>query len=189
LFATDGNFYVDRARYHYTLTITLSRNQLRYAKLVQQMIARIIGKKPRIDIKLKTVRLVMRGKAILELLQRYLIWKGRKTHTISFRESSLGLSLEFLRGVLRGLVAGDGNVYAPKHRIAFGVVSERLARQYSSILERFGIASHTYPVRYVGKRTLYHVHVTGRANLEKFKLRVGLTDPAKSGQLSSALRP
>jgi len=189
LFATDGSFFVDRQRYQYTLTITLSRSQVRYAQLVQRMIEGVIGKKPRIDTKQNCVQLVTRRKAILGFLKKYLAWEGRKTYSIRFRETALGLSVEFARGVLRGLIAGDGNVYPPKHRIAFGVVSKRLAEQYSGLLEMFGIASHTYVVHYKDKKSLYHVHVTGRRNLEKFKLRVGLTDPARGEQLDSALRP
>lgn len=72
---------------------------------------------------------------------------------------------------------------------SLSAVSRKLAAQFPFLLTRFGIPSHTYSVRYTGKRKLYHVHVTGRENLGKFKLRVGLTDPAKNKLLSLALRP
>lgn len=188
LFATDGCFYIDKKRYHYTLTISLSKYQLHYAKIVQRFIERIIGKRPRIDVKVSMVQLVVRGKAILGFLRHYLAWRGRRAHTIHFLGSALSLDDDFLRGVIRGLIAGDGGVYQPKRRLAFGVVSRRLAQQYSDLLAKFGISSNTYSVRYPGKKTLHHVHVTGNANIEKFKLRVGLTDPAKNRQLNLASR-
>ena len=77
---------------------------------------------------------------------------------------------------------------ACQQRGEFGVVSRRLARQFVSLLKDFGIPSNTYPVKYEGKKTLYHVHVTGRINIQKFKIRVGLTDPTKEIELNLALR-
>ena len=188
LFATDGCFYVDKKRYHYTFTVSLSKNQHRYAIIVQKMIQRIIGKRPRIDVKKRMVQLVVRGKAIYSFLKRFLEWRGRKSHSIHFKDSALRLGKVFLKGILRGLIAGDGSVYPPKHRVSFGVVSRRLARQFVSLLKDFGIHSNTYPVKYEGKKTLYHVHVTGRINIQKFKIRVGLTDPTKERELNLALR-
>ncbi len=188
LFATDGCFYIDKKRYHYTLTITLSKYQFPYAKVVQGMIGRIVGKRPRLDVKAKSIQLVMRGKSILSFLRRYLSWEGRRTYSIRFRRSSFRLGKEFLRGVVRGLIAGDGNVYPPKRRISFGVVSRRLALQFLWLLHKFGMTASIYSVRYENRKTLYHVHASGLENAEKFKLRIGLTDPAKNRQLSLALR-
>jgi intein/homing endonuclease len=189
LFAADGCFYIDKKRYHYTLTITLSKYQLPYARIVQRMMERIIGKKPRIDMKDKSIQLVARGKPILSFLHLYLCWKGRRTYSIHFRSPSLRLGTGFQRGILRGLIAGDGNVYPPKRRVSFGVVSKSLAQQFLLLLRKFGIAAKMYSVEYTDKRTLYHVHFSGLEKLKKFKLRVGLTDPAKDRQLGLALRP
>ena len=189
LSAADGCFYIDRRRYQYTMTITLSEAQSPYAEIIQKSIAKIVGKRPRIDMKKKAVQIVLRGKAVLEFIRRFLTWEGIRSHTIRFRRSALALGSPFLRGVIRGLVAGDGGVYPPKRRISFGVVSKRLASQYAEILTNFGIESHIYPVQYVRKKTLYHVQITGKTNLEKFKLRIGLTDPAKRLRLNLALRP
>ncbi len=188
LFATDGNFYTDKKRYHYTLTISLSRNQLEYAYKMQDIIQSICGKRPRIDVKARIVKIVIRSKAMLAFLKHFLEWKGRKSHSIHLKDSALLLGRDFLKGVIRGLVTGDGGVYPPKHRIAFGVVSSKLARQFCALLLKFEIPSHLYSVPYKGKKTLFHVHVTGRINLQKFKLRVGLTDPLKDNQLTFALR-
>ena len=188
IFATDGCFYVDMKRYHYTLSISLSKDQLQYAKILQGTIERIVGKRPRIDVKKGIAQLVMRGKAILGFISHFLVWEGRKAHSIRFRQAVLHFRKDFLRGVLRGLLAGDGSVYAPKHRLSFGVVSKKLAHQFAALLRKFSITSHVYPVPYKGKKTLYHVHVTGKTNIRKFKIRVGLTDPVKKGELNLALR-
>lgn len=130
----------------------------------------------------------MYGREILPFLKRYLWWRGRRTHTICLKRRTLGMNKEFLRGVIRGLVAGDGSIYVPKGRISFGVVSKRLAEQYADILNKFGISSNSYSVPYAGKKTLYHVHVTERDNVRKFRQRIGLTDPAKRMQLALAVR-
>lgn len=189
LFAADGCFYHDARRYGYILLITLSRNQLSYARRMARITAKVLGRAPRIYSNRNALTLVTRGKAILPFLRRYMAWEGRKTHTIRFKSGVFTLGKPFLQGIARGLVAGDGGVYGPKRRVAFGVVSKRLALQYRSILSLFGIPSHLYPVDYAGKRTLYHVHVTGRASLRLFNERIGLTDPTKQLQLSQALRP
>lgn len=148
----------------------------------------ICGKRPRIDVKTKIVKIVLRCKEMLAFLKHFLEWKGRKAHSIRLKDSTLLLGRDFLKGVIRGLLAGDGGVYPPKHRIAFGVVSSKLARQFRALLTKSEIPSHLYSVPYKGKKTLHHVHITGRTNLQKFKLRVGLTDPLKDSQLTSALR-
>jgi len=101
IFVTDGCFYVDKKRYHYTLSISLSKNQHRYAKIVQKLVQGIIGKRPRIDIKARILQLVVRGKAILGFLRHFLTWEGRKAHTIHFAESALSLGKDFLRGAQR----------------------------------------------------------------------------------------
>jgi hypothetical protein len=188
LFAADGCFYIDKKRYHYTLSISLSENQLQYARMMQHAIGELIGKQPRMGVKRKMVQLVVRGKPLFAFLKHFLTWRGRKAHSIHFKDSALQLCEGFLRGVPKGLVAGDGNAYPPKRLIAFGVVSRKLAIQFGGFLSRFGIPSNRYSVPYEGKKTLHHVHVTRQRNLEKFKLRVGLTDPTKSEQLNLALR-
>jgi len=48
VFATDGNFYVDKKSYHYRLTIVLFENQRAYAKKLAGMVARVLGKMPNI---------------------------------------------------------------------------------------------------------------------------------------------
>lgn len=188
IFATDGCFYVDLKRYHYTLSISLSKDQRQYAKILQGMVERIVGKRPRIDVKKRMVQLVMRGKAVLGFISHFLVWQGRKAHSVHFRQAVLRLGKDFLRGVLRGLVAGDGGIYAPKHRLSFGVVSKKLVQQFVTLLKEFDIPSHVYSVSYEGKKTLHHVHVTGKLNIQKFKIRVGLTDPTKRRELNIALR-
>jgi len=95
---------------------------------------------------------------------------------------------KLLRGVIRGLVAGDGSIYVPTRRISFGVVSKRLVEQYASILRRFGITTKSYSVPYKGKRTFHQVYVTGSDNVRRFQKKIGLTDPAKLRQLDQALR-
>ncbi len=183
LFAADGCFYSDKKRYQYTLTITLSKYQMAYARLMRRIIHSILGKYPRIDTKRRAIQIVVRGRAILPFLQRYLVWEGRRTHSIRLTSYALGQCDEFLKGIVRGLVAGDGGISIQKPRIYFGVVSKRLALQYAQILTRFKIASHVYSQSYPWKKTLYHVVVGRRSELEKFKLRVGLTDPAKERRL------
>ncbi|MDV3293858.1 MAG: hypothetical protein LYZ70_06270, partial [Nitrososphaerales archaeon] len=136
----------------------------------------------------RTISIVLRGKQILPFLRRYLWWRGRRTHTIRLNENALRMNKKFLRGVIRGLVAGDGSIYIPRVRISFGVVSKRLAEQYASILGSFGIITHSYSVPYKGKRTMHHVYVTGSDKVRQFQLRIGLTDPAKLRQLEQALR-
>jgi intein/homing endonuclease len=188
IFASDGCFYVDSKRCHYTLIITLSRYQTEYARAVSEMFWHIFGRKARIEVRDRTVSVVARGKEILPFLRRYLWWRGRRSHTIKLSEFALGMNKGFLGGIIRGLVAGDGSIYVPKRRIAFGVVSKRLAEQYEEILTRLGIESNMYSVRYIGKKTLHHVHITNRENIRRFYLRIGLTDPHKRSQLRLIVR-
>ena len=188
IFASDGCFYIDTKRSHYTMIVTLSRYQLEYARLIGAMSWHIFGRKARLELKEKTVRIILMGKRILPFLKRYLWWRGRRSHNIRLTCYSLRMNRAFLRGIVRGLVAGDGGVYIPKRRIAFGVVSKRLAEQYADILMRLGIKSNLYSVRYKGKKTLHHVHITNQENIQRFILRIGLSDPYKRSQLDLIVR-
>lgn len=68
------------------------------------------------------------------------------------------------------------------------MVSPILARQFAALVRKFGFEPGAYSVEYEGKMTLYHVYLNGGEDLEKFKLRVSLTDPAKKEQVEAALR-
>jgi len=190
VFAADGCFYVERKTGHYKLTIDLSGYQMEYAERLVRIIRSILGKSPRIWVNKKghTIQLRLYGKPILGILKSYLAWEGRRSHTIAFRPKALRLGKPFLKGVLRGLIAGDGSIYLPRHRVHFGVVSGKLAQQYSFVLRGFGIPSHSNVTKYKGKKSLHSVVFSNLADVKKFKLRVGLTDPAKRKQLDDALR-
>ncbi len=189
LFASDGSYSFAHRSYHYRLELDLSDYQIEYALKVSDMIQEIFGKKPRIwvDKKAHMIQVRLYGKSISKVLRKFLRWRGRRTYTISFREDVLDFGMPFLKGIIRGLVAGDGSVYVPKSRISFGVVSAELARQYSSMLTRFGILSHSYTTHpRPGRHALHVVYISGADNVEKFKLRVSLTDPAKRKLLEAA---
>ncbi len=188
LFAADGCFYVDRRRYHYTMTISLSSYQNEYAEVVSEIITRVFGRKARIDVHDDSISVVLRGKGILPFLKKYLWWRGRRTYTIRFTDLALGMNKNFLRGIIRGLVAGDGSIYVPRRRVLFGVVSKRLAEQYTNLLREFGVAARSSSVSYKDKKTLHNVNVNTESEVKKFGQRIGLTDPVKRRLLDQALR-
>lgn len=190
LFAADGCFYIDHERYHYTLSFDLPANQLEYAEIVARMIVGVFGKRPSVWINKRAHTVVIRiwGKAIEPFLRGFLSWENRKTHTIRFRPKSLMLGRPFLRGIVRGLVAGDGSVSADMGMITFGVTSRHLALQYASILDEFRIEYRSYRTKREGRKPIYHVVVRGEKATGRFKSRIGLTDPAKLLLLKQPLR-
>lgn len=182
LFASDGCFIIDKKNYSYKLKISLSANQLVYSRRVCKIIKHIFNKPPmlQLDEQNKVINLVLNGKEIYGFLKQFLEWEINKSHTIKFRHETLESNKIFLAGIIDGLTIGDGGVYVPKNRIAFGSVSEILAHQYQSILNRFNIESNLYQVRYPHKKTLNHVHITGIENIMRFNRFIGLSDYSKN---------
>lgn len=181
-FASDGNFYADKKSYHYRVSIDLSAYQTDYAGKLSEIMEKVFGKMPWIwtSKRQRTILIRLYGKKIYALLRQFLQWRGNRTHTIAFKPFVFQLGKPFLKGVIRGLIAGDGSINVQKHRIHFGVTSGKLALQYSLMLEIFGIKSRTYRSKQEGKRACYNVLVTDLVFVRKFKLSIGLTDPAKA---------
>ncbi len=181
-FASDGSFYYDKKSYHYSVSIDLSAYQTDYAGQLSEIMQKVFGKMPWIwtNERQHTILVRLYGKKIYTLLRQFLWWRGNRTHTIAFKPFVFQLRKPFLKGVIRGLIAGDGSINVQKHRIHFGVTSRKLALQYSLMLERFGIKSHAYRSKQEGKRPCYHVLVSDLVLVKKFKLSIGLTDPAKA---------
>ena len=187
VFAGDGNFHFDAKTYHYKVSIELSEYQREYTEILADIMERVFAKKPRVWANRKKHSIVVRlyGKSLYALLRQFLRWRGNKTHTISFMPSSLSLGKIFLRGVIRGLVASDGSVDRRNRCITFGVTSKKLAEQFSEIVKVFGITSQLHRSKKKGRRRLCHIVTIGSIEmLEKFKLDIGLTDPARASLLT-----
>ncbi|TLY15551.1 MAG: hypothetical protein E6K86_06360 [Thaumarchaeota archaeon] len=187
LYASDGSFSFDPKSYHYKLSLALSQNQLDYAKIVSRMMINIFGKRPRLWIDKEKHYIILRlyGRDILRFLKKFIYWRGDKTHTIALRAKTLRLGKPFLRGIVRGLVAGDGWVARRGPRIGFGVTSRRLASQYRDMLNLFRIETRWREAKKRGRKTLYVVQVSRKSEVEKFKLRIGMTDPVKNRVLGA----
>lgn len=186
VFAADGNFLFDAEGYEYKIAIDLTDYQTEYAEILAGIIERIFGKRPRVrlDRKRHTINVRLYGKAIYSLLRQFLWWGENKTHSIAFKRSSFRLGKAFLRGVVRGLVAGDGSVSIRNNCISFGVTSKRLAKQYAEMLSIFGIESHWYtPKRRRSRAPCHSVTIRGDM-LKQFKTNIGLTDPVRARLLA-----
>lgn len=187
-FMGDGGFYFGK-NYKYSLVFFLSLKEIEYAKYLSDIINEIFGKKPNIwiDKKRKIIRITLMGKEIYDVLKKYLYWSENKTHSICLKDSLLNSKKDFLKGIIRGLIATDGSVYIPKNRISFGTVSLKLCNQFSKILEKFKIKHYIYTVEYRRKKTLYHVHITDRNNLADFNRKIGITEQFRKSQLQTIL--
>jgi hypothetical protein len=151
------------------------------------MIQRVVGKIPNIRTNKTnhTVIISLYGKRIEILLRRFLSWRrGNKTQTIALKSSVFYLGREFLKGIVRGLVAGDGSVNPGRNSIKFGVISRKLANQYRTILTTFGIRSSIYRFKQPGRKVLYSVETTSIEMARRFRLSIGLTDPARQRLLN-----
>jgi len=125
------------------------------------------------------------GKKIEGLLRQFLSWRrGNKTQTIAFKTSAFGFGDEFLKGIARGLIAGDGSVNPDRNTIKFGVISKKLANQYKRILLTFGIKSGIYHLKQTNRQPLYSVETTSMQMANRFRLSIGLTDPVRDRLLS-----
>lgn len=154
------------------------------------MVAEVFGRRPFVwrYERVHTVIVKLRGKAIEKFLRRFLTWEHRRTHTIRLNRFAMRQGRSFLRGIIRGLVAGDGSIAVAQKRIAFGVTSRLLAKQFALILRKFEIECRSYTTSQEGKMPMHNVTIGSQEAIKKFKLRIGLTDPAKRKQLDQIAR-
>lgn len=187
VFIGDGSFYLDR-NFNYTLRITLSIGEMDYAVYLCNLIEKVFGKTANIWVyrKYNVIYITFLSKVIYKIIKKYVYWKGRKSHSVHLINPH-NLDNKILKGIIRGLIASDGSVYVPKNRISFGSVSKKMCLQFSEILNIFGVKSYIYPVHYKNKKTLYHLHITGKENIKLFKQQIDLTEPNRKLKLDRIL--
>ena len=86
----------------------------------------------------------MQRKAIYDKIKEYIGWQNKKALTVKVKGSIKNYSDNFIRGVIRGLIASDGDVDIKYKRVTLSTPSKNLAKQYSEMISRLGIVGHVY---------------------------------------------
>ena len=73
----------------------------------------------------------MQRKAIYDKIKEYIGWQNKKALTVKVKGSIKNYSDNFIRGVIRGLIASDGDVDIKYKRVTLSTSSKNLAKQYS----------------------------------------------------------
>ena len=120
------------------------------------------------------------------------LW-GSRSHDKFIPESVFGLADREIALFLRHLWATDGSITlsrngrGPTVRAYYATTSRRLADGVRRALLRLGVRSRVSPARKAGYRICWHVHVTGKPDLEMFLRDIGCH--GRRGQLiEEALR-
>lgn len=188
-FIGDGHFDFDTKRYKYRIVFYLSPNEPLFLKRLSNIIFQIFRKKPNIwyDKKGHVYRVILHGKEIYMLLKNFLIWKKNKTQTIHLNQK-IFRDKELMKGIIRGLINTDGNVYDRKCRISFGSISKILIYQCSKILNEFKIDYKLYKInRRKNHKNFYSIVIEGDKRIFGFNKQIGLIHSDKQKQIEEIL--
>jgi intein/homing endonuclease len=141
IFAGDGDYYLSK-EYHHNITVSIDSRDKKYINHVKLLITELFSKKPyvfeRKDQNESIVR--MRSKDIYLIIRNYLIWNGRKSHSVHLKDGIKTYSNEFLKAFVRGLFDTDGFINRSKPRVVFGTVSKLLSNNVEEILSLMKIS-------------------------------------------------
>lgn len=159
LFAGDGCVNVTKD-YRYRIFLYFNITEKKYVEnLVDNVLIKLFGKKPRAYRDDNRLNLCYYSKAIKELIDVYLTWDKdyRKTYSVMLKENNH--SREFAIGFLRGSLDSDGHLSYKK--IQFASVSTGLIRNISNFLDYLEISHKVY--LYIEKRqnrkNIYHINI------------------------------
>ncbi len=188
LFAGDGNFEFDAA-YHYRVTIFLSPKERKILNRTVHIISQLFGKKPWVWYNKRGNCYYVRvyGKRIFLLLKKFLSWGKNKTLTISFNDNVFR-DRRLMKGIIRGLINSDGNIYEARLRISFGSISKTMIEQSESMLTILSVP-HTYSTSapHQNHKRFYTIAIEGEKKVLEFNSKIGLIDSEKQDILQSAL--
>lgn len=185
MFAADGNYY--KSGHKYVIRITLSLDEEKYLKKSADKFEKLFDKRPIIYTHNGGRALVLRynSRRIKDLIDEYLIWEKRKTHTVRLR--SLNQTDDFLKGFLRGILDCDGYVYPTKTSQLCGT-SRKLIVQINKIVRRLGYKSkfRCYVDKRSNKKPMYFV-VLYKEEGKNFLERIQPSNPKRwvQGDLNS----
>jgi hypothetical protein len=201
-FIGDGSFSFDKKRYAYFIRFYLSGKEIKYAETLANYIKKVFGKKCRInrDKNKDVIILAFESKTIYNIIKKYVIWTGKKSHTVHLKYPLSLYSKNFLRNIISGLIDTDGCVSPSTKRIWFTTVSPKLGKQVVDLLRKFEIKGRIYSYRFsvnnyfrkykpgsVSRPFYYEVGISGKQNLLKFKDKIGLTEQTKRLKLNNLI--
>ncbi len=168
IFTGDGNFFFDKNKHHYRITIYTGLYEEDYRKHLKRLFKDLFSKTPRIYKNYKTnVQLTQYySKDIYLLIKRYLTWNKNKTKSVRLKKIMFN-EQNFLIGFLRGLFDTDGGIYKKKNKVAFGTASKYLAYQIRNILKSFNLPPGFY--KYSNK-DFYYIDLYGDRTRRFMKL-------------------
>lgn len=170
VFAGDGDYYLSKA-YHHNITISLDSRDRKYISHVKLLMLELFSKNPyvftRRDQNESIVR--MRSKDIRLLINNYLTWKGRKSHSICLKNDVKTHSKKFLKGFVRGLFDTDGFIDRSIPRVIFGTVSKLLSNNVEEILSllKIGYTKNTVIDKRANRKPLLLIEIS-RRNMNEF---------------------
>lgn len=144
----DGNFFFNPINYSYNIRFYFGTKEEDFAKHISKLIKMLFGDGCKINIwrypRKDEIILKMQRKAIYDKIKEYIGWQNKKALTVKVRGRIKNYSDNFIRGVIRGLIASDGDVDIKYKRVTLSTPSKNLAKQYSEMISRFGIVGHIY---------------------------------------------
>jgi len=192
-FAGDGNFYhsIKGRCSKYTIRYFLSyeddmfyaqylTNLLKNMNLNANMFPRKQGEKWSVII------INVYSKEFYNLIKNYLIWEGKKGHTVRLKDNILAYNPNFLRGFVRGLMDTDG--FVGISNICFAVVSKSLVLNFKDILFLFNIESKFFTkIRERNRKDLHFCRVN-RPYLDLYHNLFGFSNQRKLDSLLRILK-
>ncbi len=166
IFSGDGCFSM-RPNYHYIIRIYIGYYEKHYAECLKIKFNEWFSKSPNIYTtyyrgKKSMITLYYSSKEIYNLIKNYLDWEDKKSYTIRLKNLDLN-NIKFNLGFIRGLIDTDGSYYAPKRRVSFSTVSEKLSQQVMTIIENLiKVKPKCYILHPKGEHELYTITLHGK---------------------------
>ncbi len=137
LWMGDGSKFMDKGAY--AIRIHLDKRRESLAKLIQDMLYRLFKKEHVRFVHQEGNRAMIRffSKFIYNFIDEYVSYESNKCLTIRLKKQLTNYSLEFLQGLLVGLMLSDGYF---KREFVFSSISLALGVQMMFLLRKFGFS-------------------------------------------------
>ncbi|RLG17138.1 hypothetical protein DRN62_01995 [Nanoarchaeota archaeon] len=183
----DGNLYSHKKHYRVHLTGHPKKDR-NYYEYLKELIRKCWGKKARIKVRQRALRLTVYSKEVYEKLKKLGIPEGREKHKKVTIPKMAWRDEGALKKVIRGIADTDGSVFiSDKKRakaypsVEITTSSKTLACEIRSALNNFGFRVANLR-RYKSKKSRcksYKVSLYGKTNLEKWMKEIGFSNPSK----------
>lgn len=144
IFAGDGNFFFDKNKYQYRISIFLHAiDDKIYAEYIKELVKSNFNKKMQEYKRENLLTLRIYSKGIYNMIKENLNLFPAKTYNICIKKPLNKMSKEFLTYFVRGIIDTDGH-YKKDGRIVLCLVSKKMVDQVSIILKKFSIDNKIY---------------------------------------------